>query len=269
MPRVVVRKGYRCLPGKRRELLAALQRVDAAAAEAGWPRGRYLFVETKAPGEPDVEVEFTFDSYSDMEQLERRLREHLGRSPRDTASIGTAGQEFLLEPSSTRYLLLLDDGIATAPPRRIAETQPERAALSVGTTTNPAPAPPPAPTQPAIQRRQAGPPPYGGAPAAPSAGGADRPRPVVPPAARSVPAGPAGRPRQAEPPPPLPPEAPDEDELFDEPEPEPPLSPAERRLRQLSEARAALDKAESTVNVSPEQRARARQITQRRPADDE
>jgi hypothetical protein len=276
MPRVVVRKGYRCLPGKRRELLAALQRVDAAAAEAGWPRGRYLFVETKAPGEPDVEVEFTFDSYSEMEQLERRLREHLGRSPRDAASIGTAGQEFLLEPSSTRYLLLLDDGVAAAPPRRIAETQPERAALSVGTTTNPAPAPPPAPTQPAIQRRQAGPPPYGGGPpAAPSAGGADRFRPATP-ATRSTPtaapAGPSGRPRQTEPLPPLPPEAPDEDELFDEPEPEPaepPLSPAERRLRQLAEARAALDKAESTVNVSPEQRARARQVTQRRPAGEE
>jgi hypothetical protein len=134
MPKVVVRKGYRCLPGKRRELLGALQRVDAVATAAGWPRGRYLFVETKAPGEPDLEVEFTFESYAEMEQLERRLREHMARAARD---VGSAGQEFLLEPSATRYLLLLDEpttraaggaparpAVATAPP-----AAPPRAAL--------------------------------------------------------------------------------------------------------------------------------------------
>ncbi len=46
------------------------------------------------------------------------------------------------------------------------------------------------------------------------------------------------------------------------------LSPAERRLRQLAEARSALTKAEDAVNVSPEQRARARQIVQRNPESD-
>ncbi|MBI3969682.1 MAG: hypothetical protein HY332_00215 [Chloroflexi bacterium] len=134
MPRVVVRKGYRCLPGKRRELLAALQRVDAIAAEAGWPRGRYLFVETKAPGEPDLEVEFTFESYAEMEHLERRLREHLARVPKD--SIGSAGQEFLLEPSATRFLLVLDE---SAPANRRSEP-PARSAARPSAPATSAPA---------------------------------------------------------------------------------------------------------------------------------
>lgn len=127
MPRVVVRKGYRCLPGKRRELLAALQRVDAIAAEAGWPRGRYLLVETKAPGEPDLEVEFSFESYAEMERLERRLREHLARSPREAQAIGTAGQEFLLEPSATRYLLLAEEAAPAARASAAAGRQEEGA----------------------------------------------------------------------------------------------------------------------------------------------
>jgi hypothetical protein len=109
MARVVVRKGYRSLPGRRRELLAALQRKDALAAEAGWPRGRYLAVETRAPGEPDLEVEFAFESYAELERLERGLRERLARAPREVVS---GEQEFLLEPSATRYLLLLEDGVA-------------------------------------------------------------------------------------------------------------------------------------------------------------
>lgn len=107
MPRVVVRKSYRCQPGKRRDVLAALQRLDAVAAEAGWPRGRYLYVETRVSGEPDLEVDFIFESYAQMEQLERRLREHMARVPRETA--GSGGQEHLLEPSATRFLMLQDD----------------------------------------------------------------------------------------------------------------------------------------------------------------
>ncbi len=136
MPKVVVRKGYRCLPGKRRELFGALQRVDAVATAAGWPRGRYLFVETKAPGEPDLEVEFTFESYAEMEQLERRLREHMARAARD---VGSAGQEFLLEPSATRYLLLLEDAAM-----RAAGSAPARPAVAAAAPVAPQRASPPA-----------------------------------------------------------------------------------------------------------------------------
>ena len=147
MPRVVVRKSYRCQPGKRRELLAALQRMDAAAAEAGWPRGRYLLVETRAPGEPDVEVEFTFASYTEMEQLERRLRERLGRASRETREAVSGGQEYLLEPSATRFLLLVDDatpaGSSAAGARRQAASPPPRP-----------PEPGRAPAQPASPGRQ-------------------------------------------------------------------------------------------------------------------
>jgi hypothetical protein len=105
MPRVVVRKSYRCQPGKRREVLAALQKMDAAGAEAGYPRGRYVYVETRAPGEPDLEVEFTFESYADLERLERAMRERLARYLREG---GATGQEHLLEPSATKHLLLLE-----------------------------------------------------------------------------------------------------------------------------------------------------------------
>ena len=140
MPRIIVRKGYRCLPGKRREVLAALQRVDEAAAGAGWPRGRYLFVETRAPGEPDLEVEFAFESYAEMERLERRLREHLARAAREVA---LAGQEHLLEPSATRHLLLLDEPGARSAPA----SPPAAVASSPAAPPAPAAAPPPAPVE--------------------------------------------------------------------------------------------------------------------------
>ena len=105
MPRIVVRKSYRCQPGKRREVLTALQRMDAAVAEAGYPRGRYVFAETRSPGEPDLEVEFTFESYAEMERLERAMRERVVRYLREG---GATGQEFLLEPSATKHLLLVE-----------------------------------------------------------------------------------------------------------------------------------------------------------------
>ena len=105
MPRIVVRKSYRCQPGKRREVLTALQRMDAAVAEAGYPRGRYVFAETRSPGEPDLEVEFTFESYGEMERLERAMRERVVRYLREG---GATGQEYLLEPSATKHLLLVE-----------------------------------------------------------------------------------------------------------------------------------------------------------------
>ncbi len=128
MPQIVVRKGYRCLPGSD---------VSCSPPCSAWtPRhgGRLAprtlpFVETRAPGEPDLEVEFTFDSYGEMEQIERRLREHLGRVARD---VGSAGQELLLEPSATRYLLLLDE------PAARPAADPARPGLGGG-RTRPAP----------------------------------------------------------------------------------------------------------------------------------
>jgi hypothetical protein len=152
MPRIIVRKGYRCLPGKRREVLAALQRVDDAAAGAGWPRGRYLFVETRAPGEPDLEVEFAFESYAEMERLERRLREHLARAAREVA---LAGQEHLLEPSATRHLLLLDEPAARAAPASPPATAPAAAPPPAPVERNaPPPPPPPPPPEPALTPAQ-------------------------------------------------------------------------------------------------------------------
>jgi hypothetical protein len=161
MPRVVVRKAYRCRPGKRRDVLAALQRVDEAGAASGWPRGRYVFVETRAPGEPDLEVEFTFESYAEMERLERRLREHLARTAREVG--GPAGQEqlldLLLEPSATRYLLLLDSAVAEPRPAQAPgpRTEAPRPRVPVPEPGPVEPAPrevaPPEPAQTVAQRR--------------------------------------------------------------------------------------------------------------------
>lgn len=125
MPKIVVRKSYRCQPGRRREVLTALQKMDAAVAEAGYPRGRYVLVETRAPGEPDLEVEFTFESYAEMERLDRAMRERVGRYLREG---GATGQEHLLEPSATKHVLLVEDGAGAA-----RSAAPERAA------TEPAP----------------------------------------------------------------------------------------------------------------------------------
>lgn len=130
MPRVVVRKSYRCQPGKRRDVLAALQRIDAAAAEAVYPRGRYVLVETRAPGEPDLEVEFTFESYAEMERLERAMRERVARFLRDAGDGGSTGQEHLLEPSATKHLLLVEEGVRA--PARPAARQAAAPSAPVG-----------------------------------------------------------------------------------------------------------------------------------------
>ena len=122
-----MRKSYRCQPGKRREVLAALQKMDAAGAEAGYPRGRYVYVETRSPGEPDLEVEFTFESYAELERLERAMRERLARYIREG---GATGQELLLEPSATKHLLLVETNApsgqsrAAAPARKTAPAAP-------------------------------------------------------------------------------------------------------------------------------------------------
>jgi hypothetical protein len=220
MPKVVVRKGYRCQPGKRREVLTALQRIDAAAAGVGYPRGRYLFVETRSPGEPDLEVEFVFESYAEMEQLERRMREHVARMLRDG---GSTGQEFLLEPSATRYLLLLDE-IAGAPASPTGQAR--RSTASPG-----------APSRPAAST------------------------PAAAPRGPLTAAGPASEPARSAPEE-TPPWGEDDDEEFDEtdfPEPEvtsrppppPGVTPEQHQANLLAAAKATLQLAERTVNLQP------------------
>lgn len=235
MPKVVVRKGYRCQPGKRREVLTALQRIDAAAAEVGYPRGRYLLVETRAPGEPDLEVEFTFESYAEMEQLERRMREHVARYMRDG---GSTGQEFLIEPSATRHLLSLDDGVATTSTAPAAASTTQQSRRPTG-TSSPA---------------QSTPPTRAGAPGPAGAAGTA----AVPASRAAQPQGQRSIARTDEPPAWMD----DDEEDFDEsdlPEPDvppPPEIPPEMstdqfRSRQIAAARAALANAERTVNLQP------------------
>jgi hypothetical protein len=218
MPRLVVRKGYRCQPGKRRDLLAALQRLDAAAAEAGWPRGRYLLVETRTGGEPDVEVEFTFESYAAMEQTERRLREHLARAAREGgAAVAGAGLAYLLAPCPPRYLPL-PDAAATAAARR----------PNAGGAPSASPPPPSAPGTSTT------PPPQAGRSAA-----------AAPPPDEDDEEFPDEDFEELE------------DDEGPPPPPPAPLTP-EPRLRQLAEARAALDNAERAVNLPADRRASGR-----------
>ena len=49
-------------------------------------------------------MEFSFESYAEMERLERRLREHLARNARDVPG---PGQDLLIEPLSDRELTVL------------------------------------------------------------------------------------------------------------------------------------------------------------------
>ena len=223
MPKIVVRKSYRCQPGRRREMLTALQGIDAAAARAGYPRGRYLMVETRSPGDPDLEVEFTFESYVEMDQLERRMREHVARYLRDG---GATGQELLLESSATRYLLLVED------------SRPAGGAAAVGTTTAPRTAAP--------------------GPAAPTATRGAPSTPLETPVAPATPARAA-----APPPEPSFDDDDDEsfEDLRAEDLPEPEVPPAPELPRgvsaeqfqqgQLARARAALAGAEKAVNMPP------------------
>lgn len=217
----MVRKSYRCQPGKRRDVLAALQRIDAAAAEAGYPRGRYVFVETRAPGEPDLEVEFAFESYAEMERLERAMRERVARYLRDG---GATGMEHLLEPSATKHLLLLEEGAR-------AQVATQTAAVGQTTQTAAPAARGSAPTAPGSASL---------APAAPAAGARQPARPAAP-----------------TPPPDLSFDDETDEEFEEPPEPDVPPAPApppgmsddEFRRSQLTRARSALQSAERTVGA--------------------
>ncbi len=251
MPKVVVRKSYRCQPGKRREVLAALQGLDVAAAEVGYPRGRYLFVETRNPGDPDLEVEFAFESYAEMDQLEQRMRQHVARAIRDGAP---TGQDLQLEPSATRYLLLLDDGTAGNATRAQGSTGESgmTGAAAASATAGRTPAARP---QPGLTAGR------DGGQAGRDAGSSPARPPGAPPAAAQTPpprgSGPARAPRD-EPPPFEEEEEPDE--LFrgeDVPEPDVPPPPdvpegmteAQFRAAQLARARSALTNAEQVTGM--------------------
>ena len=117
MATIVLRLGYACAPRRRGEVVAALRVIDQIGAPAGWPTGRYLLVDTRGAGEPDLEVEYTFTSLADMEQREARLREQLRANARDGGPDTTAWQSGLIAPGTRRLLTLVDDQSATRPAR--------------------------------------------------------------------------------------------------------------------------------------------------------
>jgi hypothetical protein len=260
MPKVVVRKSYRCQPGKRREVLTALQRIDAAAATVGYPRGRYLLIETRSVGDPDLEVEFAFETYAEMEQLERRMREHVARFLREG---GSSGQEFLLEPSATRYLLLVDEVTGAARSTPMASPTASKAAATTSQARSPTRPTAEGPRPPARVPTAPGGPRQGERPARPAGpgplGAADLGHPPV-----GMHGGFEPRVDLANG---LDDDGDDGDDPFegldDVPEPEIPLAPeipegmtpGQFQASQLAKARAALTGAESAVNLQPRQKA--------------
>ena len=113
MTMIVLRLGYACAPRRRGEVVAALRLIDQIGAPAGWPAGRYLLVDTRGAGEPDLEVEYLFTSLADMEQREARLREQLRANARDGGPDTTSWQSGLISPGTRRLLTLVDDPNAT------------------------------------------------------------------------------------------------------------------------------------------------------------
>jgi hypothetical protein len=101
---VVLRLGYACAPRRRQDVMAALRVIDGIGAPSGWPSGRYLLVDTRGAGEPDLEVEYTFASLTDMERRETRLREQLRANARDGGPDTTSWQAGLIAPGTRRLL---------------------------------------------------------------------------------------------------------------------------------------------------------------------
>jgi hypothetical protein len=109
MPTIILRLGYACAPRRRGEVVAALRVIDQIGAPTGWPAGRYLLVDTRGAGEPDLEVEYSFTSLAEMEQREARLREQLRASARDGGPDTTSWQSGLISPGTRRLLTVIDD----------------------------------------------------------------------------------------------------------------------------------------------------------------
>ena len=117
MATIVLRLGYACAPRRRGEVVTALRVIDQIGAPAGWPAGRYLLVDTRGAGEPDLEVEYSFSSLADMEQREARLREQLRANARDGGPDTTSWQSGLIASGTRRLLTLVDDQTTTRPRR--------------------------------------------------------------------------------------------------------------------------------------------------------
>ncbi len=114
MATLILRLGYSCKPRRRPDVIAAIRLIDAIGAPVGWPGGRFVSVDTRSAGEPDLEVEYLFSSLSDMEAHEGRLREALRSASRDGGMDSSSWQETLLTaPGTRRYLTVMPDNPGT------------------------------------------------------------------------------------------------------------------------------------------------------------
>lgn len=110
MATLILRLGYSCKPRRRHDVISAIRQIDAIGAPVGWPGGRFVSVDTRSAGEPDLEVEYLFSSLSDMEAHEGRLREALRAASRDGAIDSSSWQETLLTaPGTRRYMTVMPD----------------------------------------------------------------------------------------------------------------------------------------------------------------
>ena len=200
MPRIIVRKGYRCLPGEARGVLAALQRVDEAAAGAGWPAGA---TSSWRPAPPASRT-WRWSSPSSPTPRWSAWSAPAGSTWPTRAEVALAGQEHLLEPSH-RHLLLLDEpghGLPRQPAgRRHIPAEACLACTRRGAVPGPGPgragrAPPASPSPP-----EAGPDPH---PATGQAAGGARPGDGVGRGTAGVPLEKRSSQRRQAPPPPAP-----------------------------------------------------------------
>jgi hypothetical protein len=146
MAMIVLRLGYACATRRRGEVVAALRAIDAIGAPAGWPAGRYLLVDTRGAGEPDLEVEYTFTSLADMEQREARLREQLRANARDGGPDTASWQSGLISPGTRRLLTLVDDPGASRMGRRSVQDGQVDAPATHSTQRGVGPPPPTGPS---------------------------------------------------------------------------------------------------------------------------
>ncbi len=112
MATLILRLGYSCKPRRRPDVISAIRQIDAIGASVGWPGGRFVSVDTRGAGDPDLEVEYLFASLSDMEAQEGRLREALRAASRDAVIDTSSWQETLLTaPGTRRYLTVMPDNV--------------------------------------------------------------------------------------------------------------------------------------------------------------
>ena len=133
MATLILRLGYSCKPRRRPDVISAIRQIDAIGAPVGWPGGRFVSVDTRSAGEPDLEVEYLFSSLTDMEVQEGRLREALRTATRDAGTDLSSWQETLLTaPGTRRYLTVVPDPSNTRRDDRTNSVQP-RSGSEAGT----------------------------------------------------------------------------------------------------------------------------------------